>query len=286
MTSVETPRFDLTAHNRRAIPGVIWRDAPLWAVPIAVVVALILGFTVLSSGIGWLIAVVIGVLVGAGAAAGRTIVLRNAAPAGLSQVVGGSDVSPADQPRLVNLLEGLCVTSGVAEPQLRMVDDRGANAAVFGDPHSGVIVVTSGLVDALGRVELEGVLAECLWRLRTSDAELGGLVATFRAGPALRVTGPTPPSGWERRREALSAPFTRHRHLLADQGAASLTRYPPGLARALERMHGVGTQVTSATWGTAHLWICPPMPGEPGDSGVDAAGFPPTTLRVDALSEL
>jgi heat shock protein HtpX len=286
MTPVETPRFDLTSRNERAIPGVIWRDAPVWAVPVAVLVTLVLGLTVLSSGLGWVIAAIIGILVGAGVAAGRTIVLRNAAPAGLTQVVGGQPVTPSEQPRLVNLLEGLCVTSGVAEPELRIVHDRGANVAVFGGPHAGVIVVTSGLVDALGRVELEGVLAECLWRIRTSDAELAGLVATFRAGPALRATGATPPNGWDRRRDALAAPFDGHRHLLADQGAVSLTRYPPGLARALERMEGIGTAVTSATWGTAHLWICPPMPGGVGDSGVDAAGFPPTGLRVDALAEL
>ncbi len=286
MTSVETARFDLTDRNRRAIPSVIWRDAPRWGVPVAVVVTLLLGLTVLRSGAGWAIAALIGIAVGAGIAVGRTQVLRRAAPAGLAHVLGGAPVSPAEQPRLVNLVEGLCVTSGVAEPELRLIDEPSANAAVFGDPHSGVIVVTRGLVESLGRVELEGVLAECLWRLRTSDADLAGLVATFRAGPALRATGPNPPAGWDRRRGSLLECFDEHRHLLADQGAVSITKYPPGLASALARMHEVGTAVTSATWGSAHLWICPPIPAGSGDSGVDAAGFPPTTVRVDALGEL
>ncbi len=286
MTSVETARFDLTDRNRRAIPRVIWSDAPRWAVPVAIVVTLLLGLTVLGSGAGWVIAALIGIAVGAGVAAGRTLVLRRAAPAGLTQVLGGDLVSPADQPRLVNLVEGLCVTSGVAEPELRLLDDPAANVAVFGEPGAGVVVVTRGLVESLGRVELEGVLAECLWRLRTSDAELGGLLSTFRSGATLRTTGATPPSGWDRRREALSAGFDEHRHLLADQGAVSITKYPPGLASALAKMHEVGTAVTTATWGSAHLWICPPIPAESGDAGVDALGFPPTTVRVDALGEL
>src|SRR5690606_38881527 len=82
MTSVETARFDLTDRNRRAIPSVIWRDAPRWGVPVAVVVALLLGLTVLRSGAGWAIAALIGIAVGAGIAVGRTQVLRRAAPAG------------------------------------------------------------------------------------------------------------------------------------------------------------------------------------------------------------
>lgn len=283
MTAVAAvPHFDRTEANRAAIPRLVWRDAPWWGGVTALVVTLVLGLTVVP----WIAAVIVGVLVGAGVAVARTTVLRNAATAGLTQILGGTELDPEEHPRLANLLEGLCVKTGVVEPSVRVLDDAGANLAVFGPPDGAVLVITRGAIDALSRVELEGLLAEALWRIRTSDAELAGLAATFRAGSAVRAKGPAAPSGWERRQPAIAALFGEHRHLLADQGAVSVTRYPPGLARALEAMERTGTAVTSATWGTAHLWLCPPLTGDPGAEVPAVTGFPATGVRVQLLDEL
>ena len=283
MTAVAAvPHFDRTEANRAAIPRLVWRDAPLWGGVTALVLTLVLGFTVVP----WVVAVIIGVLAGVGVAVARTTVLRNAATAGLTQIVGGKELDPEEHPRLANLLEGLCVKTGVVEPTVRVLDEAGANLAVFGPPDGAVLVITRGAIESLTRVELEGLLAEALWRIRTSDAELGGLAATFRAGSSVRAKGPTAPAGWDRKQPAIASLFDEHRHLLADQGAVWITRYPPGLARAFEAMERKGTVVTSATWGTAHLWLCPPLERDGGAEVPAVTGFPAMGVRVQLLDEL
>jgi heat shock protein HtpX len=140
--------------------------------------------------------------------------------------------------RLHNVVEGLCVAAGLPKPDLYVVDDHTLNAFSVGrNPSHASLVVTSGLMDKLSRVELEGVVAHELAHIRNHDT----LVTTTAVGlPLLRLVLPG-------RRESL-----------ADVTGVRITRYPPGLIAALEKLRG--EKAPSRSWTTAHLWIDAPHP--------------------------
>ncbi|HEX9682304.1 MAG TPA: hypothetical protein VGA13_04435 [Acidimicrobiales bacterium] len=134
-------------------------------------------------------------------------------------------VTAADQPRLVNLVEGLCVAAGVHRPRIMMVDHEVPNIGSVGDSHHGVIVVTSSLLDTVSRVELEGLVAREVSRLRAGVVADIAQAAAFSSWP-----GSGGPQGGGAESVAL-----------ADVDAVRLTRYPPGLANALEAIAGKAT---------------------------------------------
>lgn len=277
------PHFDRTSQNASAATKVVWQTAIPWMIAPAIVIAVVLGLV-----INWVIGPVLGLLIGISVGVVRTAMLRTASTVGLRQIVGGRPIDSADgdgrddsrhQARFVNLVEGLCVSTGTREPTMLIVDEPHLNIAVYGPAADATLVATSGLLSDLSRVELEGVVAAALWRIRTGDAELAGLVSTFRAGSTMKQHIDTPaPTGGQSAR--LSAPFDEYRHVLCDLGAVSITRYPPGLLTALERMSEAGTAVATATWGTAGLWMCDPSPSS--SSPVHA----PVALRIGVLAEL
>ena len=102
----------------------------------------------------------------------------------LLTAVGAKPADPKRHARLVNLADGLAVQAGVRVPELMVVDSDVANAMAVGrDERSAAVVVTSGLLDRLGRVELEGVLAQLFAELRSGDVELR--TATYAHGAPL-----------------------------------------------------------------------------------------------------
>lgn len=274
--------------NRRAINRVVWTSLILWfVVPfVAVFAALVV--------VNWIVALVLALVVGAAVGIGRTLTVRAAVATGLRQVFGGDAASADEHSRFVNLVDGLCIGSGIEAPELLVIDDPGANLATFGPAGDAVMVATTGLLSALGRVELEGVIAEGLARIDQGDAELAGVVATFALGPVLR-SGPTrtdrSPGRVSTRAEKIAAgAFVDHRHFLADLDAVMVTRYPPGLRQAMVKMAAAGTAVASATWGSSQCWMCDPLAEIDGDDAsrlAHAVGHHPSmTLRIDLLSEL
>lgn len=164
--------------------------------------------------------------------------------------------------RLVNVVEGLCASAGVRFPDLRIVESEGRNLAAGGrDASRACLVVTSGLLEGLSRVELEGILA-------------GGVMAIRRgavAGPSIAaVTGIN-----------VKVAVGAGRDILVDAAAVRLTRYPPGLCSALQRLADGGTVVAGVPRRAAHLWLADPL---------DEPRLPsyrrPLPERIDALSEL
>ncbi len=277
------PHFDRTSENASAATRVVWQTAIPWMIIPAVVIAIVLGLV-----INWVIGPILGVLIGISVGVVRTAMLRTASTVGIRQILGGRPIDSTDgdgrddarhQARFVNLVEGLCVSTGTQEPTMLIVDEPHLNIAVFGPADDATLVATAGLLSELTRVELEGVVAAALWRIRTGDAELAGLVSTFRAGSTMkqRVDAPAP-TGVQSAR--LVAPFDEYRHVLCDLGAVSITRYPPGLLSALGRMSETGTSVATATWGTAGLWMCDPSPS------VSSPMHASVGLRVGVLAEL
>ena len=158
--------------------------------------------------------------------------------------VGGRDADPVSDARLWNLAEGLSISAGLRQPRLRVIDSPGLNAMAAGTRADRAIVgVTSGLLAELDRIELEAVLAEELIQIRHHETLPATVVAaTFGLG---RVIALRPAD----------------RDAEADQAAVALTRYPPALASALEKLEAKGAAVAGQPATLAHLWLADPAPG-------------------------
>jgi heat shock protein HtpX len=172
----------------------------------------------------------------------------------------GAPADPVRHARLLNLVDGLCATIGTHSPAVRIRDEAGLNAAVCGRRRRrATLVVTQGLLDQLTRMELEGVVAQQLTRIRCYDM-LPATVTVATLGIGASVLSPPEPV------------------TAMDRAAVHFTRYPPGLVSALEKMAANGTEVRGGSRATAHLWFADP-------GGVAA---PLTTLkdRIEALREL
>ena len=228
---------------------------------------------------------------------------------------------PQQYARLHNLVEGLCIASGLPKPGVYIIDDPAPNAFATGrDPKHAAIAVTTGLLEKMNRVELEGVLAHELSHIRNYDILISTLAVTMVGAAALladlgiRMTwwngGRVARSGDHNNRgnplallgfvllilapivaKAMQAAISRQRETLADVSACQMTRYPPGLISALEKLQADTTVTHSASTATAHLWIEQPMSGV-GDRG-RLGGLhrlfdthPPLDERIALLREL
>jgi heat shock protein HtpX len=228
---------------------------------------------------------------------------------------------PAEYPRLHNLVEGLCIASGLPKPGVYIVDDPAPNAFATGrNPQHAAIAVTTGLLEKLNRVELEGVVAHELSHIKNYDILVSTLAVTMVGAIALLADlsirmmwwngGRVPREGDHNDRgnplaivgfallilapiiaRAMQAAISRQRETLADVSACQMTRYPPGLISALEKLQEDTTVTHSASTATAHMWIEQPMSGV-GDGGRLASPHkwfdthPPLEERIALLREL
>ncbi len=237
-SGTEVPgRAEIAANHRRA--------ALLAALP--TVVAFAVGLVIA----GALVSVVVGLVVGVVAGAAAGLATRWGGVAATVRLTGARPAGIDEQPRVHNLVDGLCAASGIPKPTLRVVDDDVPNALTVGlHPRRTTIVVTTGLVSSLGRIELEAVLAHELSHVKAHDI-LPATVAVTALGPVAVLFPP-----------AARLPFWGAgdtREPLADLAAVALTRYPPGLISALEKIaagSGEAAPVRRArARATDHLWI-------------------------------
>jgi len=234
-----------------------------------------------------------------------------------------SHAVPADRThyaRLYNLVEGLCIASGLPQPALYIVDDPAPNAFATGrDPKHASIAVTSGLLEKMNRIELEGVLAHELSHVRNYDIRVSsiavclvGVVAALSDfGIRMFIFGGSRRSNDNNGGNVITmvlavlviilAPLmatlmqlavSRKREALADVSAVEMTRYPPGLISALEKLRDDKTSVRTNSRATAHLWIEEPMDHYEGDSKKKSRWshlfdtHPPIEDRIAALREM
>jgi heat shock protein HtpX len=220
--------------------------------------AVILGVVALLVG-GPVAGVVVFVVVGGALA----VWARFAGERRVLGAIGGRDADQVADARLCNLVEGLSTSAGLRQPRLVVIDSPGLNAMAAGiRPRRGLVGVTTGLLQELDRMELEAVLAEELLQIRhrqTLPATV--LVATFGVGRTL----------------ALPA----DRDAQDDQAAVALTRYPPALASALEKVDVKGAAVAGQPASMEHLWLVDPSPAPAA-----RRGRLPLHDRVEALREL
>lgn len=203
-------------------------------------------------------------------------------------------VDRASHPELYRLVENLCITAGLPVPRIYLIEDSAINAFATGrNPQKAVIVFTTGIIQRLSKIELEGVVAHELSHIGNYDIRLMTIVvvlvgvATLLADWFLRF------SFLGRRRSsngggqiqaafliiglilALLSPLiatllqlavSRKREFLADAQGALLTRYPEGLASALEKIAADHEPLEAANKATAHLYIANPFHEDRGPS--------------------
>ncbi len=231
-------------------------------------------------------------------------------------------VTPDEQPRLHNIVEGLSIAAGIPKPRVYVVPEVAPNAFATGrDPDHASIAVTDGLLKTMSRVELEGVVGHELAHVVDRDILVGTVVATL-AGAVILLSEFFTRSWWwggfRGRRggdrggggaEAIIfavgivllilAPIfaqiirfsvSRQREYLADAQGALLTRYPPGLASALRKIGAAsGIPMHSANNATAHLWLNQPSRVEGERMGSLERLFsthPPIEERIRRLEEM
>jgi hypothetical protein len=236
--------------------------------------------------------VVIGIVVAAigAVAAGIVLVLlgsavlvvneRIAGPTRVIARVGGRTLSPDDEPGLRNIVEGLCIASGQSVPELRLLDDEAPNALILGRRNGPtVLVCTTGLLDTLKRIELEGVIAHELAHLKNGDTQRA-THAMAACGTLALISEAVP-----RFVRSLGDP---RREVLADFAGSAMTRFPPGLGAALGVIASAPSYVVRALDQrafrlTAPLWFAP-LDGD--RTPQERAGVLDLELRVEALAEL
>jgi heat shock protein HtpX len=226
-------------------------------------------------------------------------------------------VDRATNQELYRIVENLAITAGLPTPTIYIINDSAMNAFATGrDPKHAVVCVTSGLLAKMNREELEGVIAHELSHVGNYDIRLSTLLVVLAGSIALISNiflRSTFFSGFGNRRNsndqgaaifliiglvlAVLSPIaatliqlavSRKREYLADASGALLTRYPEGLASALEKIRDENMPLKEANSATAHLYISNPLQGErPGKKPSLFAGLfdthPPIDERIKRL---
>ena len=234
------------------------------------------------------VGVVVGVFVGAPVAAGVAAALVVVTALSLHRyavdlalvVVGGREVAERDAPALANQVEGLCATLGVTQPRLWIVDDEVPNSCALGrGGERSVLVLTSGMLERLDLIELEGVVAHELAHVKRHDACVSA-VAVATAGVVARLA---------RRDGVVHLAVGRGREYGADQAAVLAVRYPPGLAGALGSIARApvapreGSVFSGRRWAaTRWVWL-DPMVGAAERAPVGEIDA--TDVRAEALAQ-
>lgn len=224
-------------------------------------------------------------------------------------------IEKKDNPTLYNLVENLCIAAGLPMPRLYIVREAQPNAFATGrDPKHAVVAVTQGLLDQLDRSELEGVIAHELSHIGNRDMLLSTVVVVLvgfisiladmfmrsalwgsfshrdnreggQAGAILFIIGIVVSILAPLSAQLMHFAISRKREFLADASGALLTRYPEGLASALEKISRSATPMSVASGTTAHLWLDDPFKGRQKAQWLHKLfmSHPPAEERIAAL---
>lgn len=203
---------------------------------------------------------------------------------------GAKEIKKSDAPELWNLVENLCIANGQPMPKVYVIDDPSPNAFATGrDPKHAAIAFTTGIVALLTKQELEGVAAHELSHVKNYDIRVmtivvvlvgavmliadmflhssrffggrdskesnGAALVLLVVGIVLAILSPL-------LAQLIQLAVSRSREFLADASGALLTRYPEGLASALQKISAAGTPLKNANHATAHLFISNPYGAE------------------------
>ncbi len=196
---------------------------------------------------------------------------------------GAKPANDKEHSELINIVENLSIASGLPKPKVYVIQDSALNAFATGrDPKHAAVAATSGILAALSKSELEGVIGHELSHVKNYDTRLMGVVSILAGSLAILADFFMRSLWFGGNRDddnrggggaifmvigiaaAILAPIaamliqmaiSRRREFLADANGALLTRYPEGLARALEKISADRHVLKTATNATAHLFI-------------------------------
>lgn len=230
---------------------------------------------------------------------------------------GAREIQKEDYPEYYRIVENLTMADGLPMPKVYVLDDPSPNAFATGrGPNHAVVCATTGILGMLNKSELEGVIAHELSHIKNYDIRLMAIVAVLVGSVALLadIFMRSMWFGGMRRNDdedrggnaiflvlgivfAILSPIiatliqlaiSRKREFLADASGALLTRYPEGLANALEKISANPVPVRTATNATAHLFIVNPFKGK--DAGAWFASLfnthPPIEERIKILRSM
>jgi heat shock protein HtpX len=253
----------------------------------------------------------------------RAVLLATGAKPLTDVISGAGETDKLKLQQLSNVVDEMSIAAGVPRPNVYIVPDADPNAFATGrGPGRSSIAVTRGLLDALDREELQGVIAHEISHIRNLDVRLMTIVAALVGGVVLLSDWARRSMSWgggpRRRRDGeggggiagilffavwllamllapliaqlLSMMVSRQREYLADASGAELTRNPVGLARALEKIESAAAPTAAINRGSAHLCIADPL-GRPlnlkeGFWSDLFASHPPMSARIAALKAM
>lgn len=231
------------------------------------------------------------------------------------KMTGAKPITEKDHPELWNVVENLSITAGLPMPKVYVVNDQAPNAFATGrDPEHAAVAATTGLLQILDRTELEGVMAHELSHIGNRDmlvstvaVVLAGFVAILadffmramlfgggdrdnKAGIAFLILGIVGIILAPIAAQLIQMAISRKREYLADASGALLTRYPEGLASALEKIQQYSQPMRRANNATAHLFIADPFGNEKRTIGQKISGLfqthPPAQDRIRILRQM
>lgn len=199
-------------------------------------------------------------------------------------VNGAKQIEKRDNPRLYRIVENLSITDGLPMPKVYIMEDPSLNAFATGrNPKTASVCATTGLVDALNDQELEGVMAHEMGHVKNYDIRVAMVAFALVAAVSL-LADMMIRASWFRDNDndssagqifflvgivaAILAPIaalliqmaiSRKREYLADASGALTTRYPDGLASALEKIKNQGSELKKQNTSTAHFFFANPL---------------------------
>ncbi|MDP3731125.1 MAG: M48 family metallopeptidase [bacterium] len=272
---------------------------------------------VLVIGLGWLLSWRLGTPMILYVAAGLSLIMNLVAYWHSDKIAlsmsGARRIEREDNPYLYRMIENLCITAGLPLPKLYIINSPQINAFATGrDPKHAAIAVTVGALEKLENEELEGVLAHELSHIGNRDILISTIVVVLAGVVAILADWFLRISFWGGNNDdnrggalmlviaivaAVLAPLaammvqlavSRKREFLADASGALLTRYPEGLAGALEKIAQDGHHMRYAHNATAHLFIANPFKGKEGRSWFVKLFMthPPVEERIAILKDM
>ncbi|MCC2630618.1 MAG: HtpX2, heat shock protein HtpX, heat shock protein HtpX [Candidatus Paceibacter sp.] len=218
------------------------------------------------------------------------------------------EVTDASHVDLYNTVENLSITAGLPMPKVYVIPDPAPNAFATGrNKNHAAVAVTSGLLERLNKTELEGVIAHELAHIGNRDILISTIVVVLvgfisilsdmfmrsmifggnrdndRGGNILAIVGIVLAILSPIVATIIQLAISRKREYLADASGALLTRYPEGLASALEKISSYPVQMKRATNATAHMFISNPFGGAGRKMAALFATHPPAEDRIRIL---
>ena len=224
---------------------------------------------------------------------------------------GAKQIQAQDNPYVYHLVENLAITAGLPTPKVYLINDSALNAFATGrDPQHASVALTTGIVEALANEELEGVIAHELSHVKNYDIRVMMIAIVCVSAISILADVLTRNMFWSRRSDndrnsigpiimiiglifvilspiiaqLMQLAISRKREYLADASGALLTRYPEGLARALEKI-GQSQPLKHTSKAIAHLYIGEPTSNKPRTSHWSQlfSTHPPIADRIQRL---